>query len=252
MRIFVVVPAYQAESTLEETIDRIPVVHREHLLGILIVDDGSRDRTRAVALAIAARDPLVQVVSHPVNRGYGPAVKTGLAVARSSGCEVAAVLHADGQYPPERIVEFARICLGRNLSILQGSRHSSGGARAGGMPLYKILAGKMLVSLENRIFGLCLTDYHSGYIFHHRSALDSLPYEFLGDSFDFDLQVIASAVACGLAVGEEAIATRYADEVSHLNPLTYGLRVLRVLWRFRRAGICGPTRNPGWRQKSVQ
>lgn len=234
VKVFVIVPAYQAESTLEETIDRIPATDREHLQEILIVDDGSRDRTLDVALAIAARDPLVRVVSHEVNRGYGPALKTGLAMARASGCDVAAVLHADGQYPPERIAEFARICLGRNLSILQGSRHCSGGARAGGMPLYKILAGRVLVALENRVFGLALTDYHSGYIFHHRSALDAIPYDDLGDSFDFDLQVIASAVARGLAVGEEAIATRYANEVSHLRPVSYGLRVLRVLWSFRR------------------
>lgn len=244
-----VVPAYQAESTLARTLARIPAPDRVHIQRILVVDDGSRDRTREAALEIASGDPLVEVVSHQVNRGYGPAVKTGLARARSSGCDVAAVLHADGQYPPERVVEFARICLERNLSILQGSRHRSGGARRGGMPVYKILAGKMLVALENRVFGLSLTDYHSGYIFHHRSALDRIPYESLGDSFDFDLQVIASAVARGLAVGEEAIATRYAGEVSHLRPVSYGLRVLRVLWMFRRRGFDarpeGRTGRPG-------
>jgi len=239
MKIFVIVPAYQAEATLEATLARIPDSHREHLQEVLIVDDGSKDRTREVALGIATRDPLVRVVSHEVNRGYGPALKTGLARARASGCDVAAVLHADGQYPPERIVEFARLCGERKLSILQGSRHRSGGARAGGMPLYKILAGKLLVGLENRVFGLDLTDYHSGYIFHHRSALDALEYETLGASFDFDLQVIASARAHGLPVGEEAIATRYAGEVSHLRPVSYGLRVLRVLWKFRRGGF-GP------------
>lgn len=231
MRVFVVVPAFQAESTLEETLGRIPDSDRPHLERILVVDDGSSDRTRQVALSIAQRDPLVEVRSHPRNLGYGPAVRTGLRAARESGCDVAAVLHADGQYPPERVAEFARICIERKLSLLQGSRHRSGGARLGGMPLYKILAGKMLVALENRVFGLELSDYHSGYIFHHRTALDSIPYESLGDSFDFDLQVIACAVARGLPVGEEAIATRYAGEVSHLNPVGYGLRVLGVLAR---------------------
>lgn len=103
------------------------------------------------------------------------------------------------------------------------------------MPLYKIVAGRILVALENRTFGLDLTDYHSGFLFHHRRALDRLPYRALGDSFDFDLQAIACAAAAGLPVGEEAIATRYADEISHLRPIPYGLRVLRVL-RLYRAG----------------
>jgi hypothetical protein len=121
----------------------------------------------------------------------------------------------------------------RSLDLLQGSRHLSGGAKQGGMPLYKILAGKALVRLENATFSQDLTDMHSGFLFYSRRALDRIPFDKLGTSFDFDLQVLACASALGLAVGEEAIPTRYAGEVSHLNPVAYGLRVLSVLWNYR-------------------
>lgn len=234
-RTFVVIPAFQAAATLRETIGRIPSAAWDHLERVFVVDDGSRDGTGDLARSLASHHPSIEVFTHPTNLGYGPSVRRGLEAAGNSGCEVAAVLHADGQYPPERILEFSSLCRDRGLALLQGSRHLAGGARRGGMPLYKILAGRLLVALENRTFGLHLTDYHSGYLFHHRRALDRLPYGELGRSFDFDLQVIACAVAAGLPVGEEAIATRYADEVSHLRPIPYGLRVLRVL-RLYRAG----------------
>lgn len=241
MRIFVVVPAYQAESTLEATIERIPRDTWNSIETLLVLDDGSRDGTSAAAERLRARHPLVRLVRSEQNRGYGPTVRDGLAQARSSSCDVAAVLHADGQYAPELLLPLATRLRKRSLALLQGSRHR-GGALAGGMPLHKFLGGKALCSLERRVLGLSLTDFHSGYILHGRGALDRIPYERLGDSFDFDLQIIACAAALGLAVGEEPIPTRYADEVSHLRAVPYALRVLSVLRRFR-AGefhrLCG-------------
>jgi hypothetical protein len=88
--------------------------------------------------------------------------------------------------------------------------------------------------LENTAFGLRLSDYHSGYLLYGRRALEQLPFDRLSHSFDFDLEVIASARAAGLRIGEAPIPTRYADEESHLNPVTYGLRVLAVVARYRR------------------
>jgi len=232
-RVFVVVPAYQAALTLRETIGRIPESTWPHLDRLLIVNDGSRDGTGDVAMDLARVHPVIEVRHHETNLGYGPTVRDGLEEARRSSCDVAVVLHADGQYPSERVLEFARACGDRKLALLQGSRHRDGGARRGGMPLYKIFAGRLLVALENRVFGLSLSDYHSGYLVHHRIALERIPYAALGTSFDFDLQVIACAASLGLPIGEEAIATRYADEVSHLRPVSYGLRVLRVLRQYR-------------------
>ena len=113
------------------------------------------------------------------------------------------------------------------------SRIAAGTALRGGMPLYKYVGNALLNSVENHTLGLSMTDYHSGYLVYGRRALD-LPFANLSDSFDFDLEVIASARARGLAVGEAPIPTHYGDEISHLNPLDYGLRVLRVMWNYRR------------------
>jgi hypothetical protein len=101
------------------------------------------------------------------------------------------------------------------------------------MPLYKIAANALLNQIENRTLGLGMTDYHSGYLLYGPRALE-LPFAALSNSFDFDLEVIACARARGLSVGEEPIPTHYGDEVSHLDPISYGLRVLRVMWRYRR------------------
>jgi hypothetical protein len=143
-------------------------------------------------------------------------------------------VHADGQYSPEALPRLLEERERRGLDVLQGSRIAPGTARAGGMPLYKIAGNALLNVLENGVLGLSLTDYHSGYLVYGPRALAELPLERLSDSFDFDLEVLAAARARGLSVGEAPIPTRYADEVSHLNPLTYGLRVLRVLWRYGR------------------
>ena len=232
MRIFVVVPAYQAEATLEDTLERIPAEAWSAVETVLVLDDGSRDGTSAATERLRARHPQVHGVRSERNRGYGPTVRDGLAQARASSCDVAVVLHADGQYAPELLLPLAARLRGRRLALLQGSRHR-GGALAGGMPFLKFLGGKGLCALERRVLGLPLTDFHSGYILHGRDALDRIPYERLGNSFDFDLQVIACAAALGLAVGEEPIPTRYAGEVSHLRPIPYVLRVLSVLNRYR-------------------
>ena len=119
------------------------------------------------------------------------------------------------------------------IDVLQGSRHKDGTALAGGMPRYKWLSGKILTWLENKTFGLAMTDYHSGFLLYSRRAAQEIPFEELSSYFDFDLEVIASARARGLVVAEQGIPTRYADEESHLNPIWYGLRCLRVMLRYR-------------------
>lgn len=234
MKLFVFIPAYQAEKTLESVIQRIPPALWEVCDRILVVDDGCTDGTADLVESLARRHPQVGILRHERNQGYGRTVQDGLRAARASDCTHAVCLHADGQYPPEKILELVERMDSRGLDLLQGSRHLDGGARSGGMPLYKLVAGKLLVALENLVFGLRMTDYHSGFLIYSRRALDRIPSDRLGTSFDFDLQVVACCRAAGLRVGEEAIPTRYADEISHLRPIPYGLRVLRVLWRYLR------------------
>jgi hypothetical protein len=102
------------------------------------------------------------------------------------------------------------------------------------MPLYKYAANAVLNRIENHTLDLAMTDYHSGYLLYGRRALDEVPFRSLSDSFDFDLEVIASARARGLRVGEAPVPTHYGDETSHLSPVRYGLRVLRVMWNYRK------------------
>jgi glycosyltransferase involved in cell wall biosynthesis len=230
----VVVPAYNAARHLPGVIERLGRAAPPGLAGIAVVDDGSTDGTAEVAARLAASEPRLRLIRRPGNGGYGAAMKDGLAAALAAGADTVASVHADGQYSPEALGGLLRALEGRGLDLLQGSRIASGTALSGGMPLYKYLANAGLNRLENLALGLGLTDYHSGYLVYGPRALARIRFSDLSDSFDFDLEVIASARAAGLRVGEAPIPTHYGDEVSHLRPLHYGLRVLRVLWRYRR------------------
>jgi glycosyltransferase involved in cell wall biosynthesis len=231
----VVIPAYNAAGTLPAVLERLPDLALERLW---IVNDGSTDGTGLLARRLVEHaDPRwrrAELIDSPRNRGYGAAMKRGLHAARAAGLAVTICVHADGQYAPEELPAMIAGLTRRRLDILQGSRLAAGwrGARGGGMPLYKLLCGQALTRLENRVLGLQMTDYHSGYMAFSRRALATIRFEELSDSFDFDLEMIAAAVALGLSVGERPIPTHYGDEVSHLDPLRYGLRVLWVMFKY--------------------
>jgi glycosyltransferase involved in cell wall biosynthesis len=227
----VVVPAYQAARHVRRVLERLLVVEDFRAGKVIVVDDGSTDATREEVLAV--RDARIELVVRPTNGGYGAAMKDGLAYAARFSPDVVACVHADGQYGPESLPALAAELGARRLDVIQGSRIASGTALSGGMPLYKYAANAVLNRLENRALGLRMTDYHSGYLLYGRRALETIPFARLSNSFDFDLEVIAAARARGLSVGEAPVPTHYGDEVSYLNPITYGLRVLRVLWRYR-------------------
>jgi glycosyltransferase involved in cell wall biosynthesis len=232
-RLSIFMPAYNASSLLAETVNRIPKELWNRVSNCWIINDGSRDDTSRVIYSLASANNKIFAVHFDKNRGFGEAVKKGLSLCLKDGCEMAVCLHADGQYPPEKIGEFAEAVSNNQYDILQGSRIASGTAISGGMPRYKYIAGKMLTRLENLTFGLQMTDYHSGFMFYSRKAIESLPWWKLSSSFDFDLEMIASARAAGLKTGEMPIPTRYAGETSHLNPVTYGLRALGVLAKYK-------------------
>lgn len=231
--ISIFIPAYNAESTIGRVVGRIEPALWDFINTVYIIDDGSIDGTAGVIDAIAAKNSRCRALHKSVNCGYGATVKSGLALCRNDGCAHAVCLHADGQYPPERIGEFVDAMERGNIDLLQGSRIASGGALRGGMPLYKYVAGKLLCMVENRAFGLSLTDYHSGFLVYGRRLLHALDFGRLSDSFDFDLEVIASARASGFVVDELPIPAFYGDEKSYLNPVTYGMRVACVV-----AGYC--------------
>ena len=233
MSLAIVIPAYNASAHIEGVLQRIAALRGCNLDHVVVVNDGSTDDTaQRIRQARFTRCALT-IVDRQKNGGYGAAMKDGLVAARAGDPELVACVHADGQYSPEALPALCQALRSRKLDLLQGSRIASGTALSGGMPLYKYLANAALNQLENHTLKLDMTDYHSGYLLYGRRAL-ALPFRALSDSFDFDLEVIASARARQLAVGEAPIPTHYGTEVSHLNPINYGLRVLRVMWNYRR------------------
>jgi len=232
-RCAIFIPAYNAGATLADVIARVPADSWPAIAAVWVIDDGSTDDTAAVAEELAATHPEIRLLRHERNRGYGAAVRSGLSACRDSDADFVVCLHSDGQYPPEQVPAFIDHMAVNGVDVLQGSRHLDGTALRGGMPYYKYLAGKVLTWMENRTFGLRMTDYHSGFLIYSRRAVERIPFDDLSYYFDFDLEVIASARSRSLSIGELGIATRYGDETSHLNPIYYGLRCLRVMVRYR-------------------
>lgn len=246
---FIFVPAYNVENTLGDVLSKIDesVLSRAH---VLVIDDGSRDGTAQAyehfmsncaenAKCVEnARDlkSRFEYFKFKQNSGYGAVVKKGLAEGIASGAAFVACLHGDGQYPAEKLGAFFAEMENCNLDLLQGSRHAvAGEAKRGGMPLYKRVGGAFLTALENLAFRVKLTDRHSGFIVYSSRFLKTVDLNRLSMSFDIDLELIAIADARRFAIAELPIPTRYADEKSNLNVVTYGMRVLRQIWRRMRA-----------------
>ena len=228
---FIFVPAYNVENTLVEVLSKIDetVLSRAH---VLVIDDGSRDGTAKAFENACGLSPHFEYLKFEQNRGYGAVVKKGLAEGIASGAAFIACLHGDGQYPAEKLGEFFAEMENRNLDLLQGSRHAiAGEAKRGGMPFYKRIGGAFLTALENIAFRVKLTDRHSGFIVYSSRFLKTVDLNRLSPSFDIDLELISIADARHFSIAELPIPTRYAGEKSNLNVITYGLRVLRQIWR---------------------
>ncbi|MCU0726166.1 MAG: glycosyltransferase family 2 protein [Planctomycetes bacterium] len=225
-------PAYNPGALLPETVARIPPEVWSRIRALFVVDDGSTDSTAETVRLLSTARPAIRLRRFDRNRGYGAAVREGLRLCAAEPVAAALDLHSDGQYAPESIPALLRAFEHRGLDVVQGSRHARGTAREGGMPLIKLVAGRLLSALENAVFALRLTDYHSGMILFSRRALGTIPFDALSGSFDFDLEAIACARALGLRIGEVPIPTRYAGEVSHLRSIPYGLRCLKVVARY--------------------
>jgi len=232
--VFVLMPAYNAGATVEKVFARVPPDARARIRRYVVVNDGSKDDTAAVLSRLETEFPNLTALTHPVNRGYGEAIKTLFRYALREGAGAAIVLHADGQYSPEKMMELLAPLDRDTADMVQGSRMLGGGAVRGGMPLYKFAANKTLTAIENWAFRMKLAEYHSGYMLYSRKALEMLPFEKLSGSFDFDLEMIVLGKVKGLRIAEVAIPTIYAGEKSHLNPIRYGFDVLSVVWDFKR------------------
>ena len=234
-RLAIAIPAYNAAETLAGVFDRIPSEIVARTAHYVVVDDGSADATAAVARRLRARFPTLELVEHPQNRGYGGAAQSGLSRALALGADLVVWLHGDGQYAPESIPALLAPLDAGRADIVQGSRFRAGGALHGGMPVYKYVANRGLTWMENRVFGLGLAEYHSGYMLYSRAALEAIPFRsFTARGFVFDQEMLVAARILGLRVVDLPIPTRYAGERSYVRPIPYGLAVLKLMGRYVR------------------
>jgi glycosyltransferase involved in cell wall biosynthesis len=228
-RIVVVLPAYNAEKTLEATVRELPEIVDESIL----VDDHSTDATAEMARRLG-----LTVEVHPQNRGYGGNQKTCYAKALEAGADVVVMLHPDYQYEPLLVTPMATMIAYGVYDLALGSRILGGGALRGGMPLYKYISNRMLTLFQNLTMGAKLSEYHTGFRAYSRQLLESLPLEANSDDFVFDNQVLAQAVFLGARIGEISCPTKYFPEASSINfrrSSIYGLGVLRTSIHFRLA-----------------
>jgi glycosyltransferase involved in cell wall biosynthesis len=236
-KIVVVMPAYNAAATLERTLRE---VDRRVVDEIIVVDDGSRDETVEVARGLGLR-----TLVHDRNRGYGANQKTCYAEALRAGADVVVMLHPDYQYTPRLVPAMASLIAADVFDVVLGSRILSGGALAGGMPVYKYLANRALTFGENVVTGAKLSEYHTGYRAFSRRVLSTLPLDENDDDFVFDAQMLAQCLYFGFRVGEVSCPTQYEPDSSSIGfsrSVVYGLGVMEVSARFLAARL-GLTRS---------
>jgi glycosyltransferase involved in cell wall biosynthesis len=230
MKKAIVIPSYRAEKTLPSVLPRIPAFFWDDGIAI-IVNDKSPDNTGEVAEKLKSRWPRLDVVHHKINQGYGGAQKTGLKRGLDLGASVFAVVHADGQYAPELVLDLMQPIIEGKAQIVQGSRMLGGEALSGGMPYSRYIANRILTFLENIVFGTRMAEFHSGYMLYSRQLLERVPFEQLQNNYNFDAEMILLAHLLGLECAQIPIPTRYDDGVSSLNPIPYGINVLKMMAR---------------------
>jgi 2-polyprenyl-3-methyl-5-hydroxy-6-metoxy-1,4-benzoquinol methylase len=227
-QVHVVLPAYNAVRTIPDVVSEMPADAADRAL---LIDDSSPDATSAVAI-----DHGLDVLRHPVNRGYGASQKTGYVRALRDGAEVVVMVHADNQYDPGLVAEMAAPILAGEADIVIGSRLLDDRAIAGGMPRWKWVGNRLLTAIENRAFGVRFSEYHTGYRAFSAEFLRSIPFLRNSDDFVFDQEIFAQMLARGARVREIPIPTRYfheASSVDFVTSLRYAFKTLWVLARFR-------------------
>jgi glycosyltransferase involved in cell wall biosynthesis len=227
-KIVVVMPAYNAEKTLESTYNDIPF---DIVDEVVLVDDASHDRTSEVA-----RNMGIHTIVHGNNLGYGGNQKSCYQAALELGADIVIMVHPDYQYTPKLIPAMASMIAYGEFDAVLASRILGTGALKGGMPLYKYVANRFLTLFENLLLGHKLSEYHTGYRAFSREILEQLPLERNSNDFVFDNQMLAQIIWFGYRIGELSCPTKYFEDASSINfrrSVAYGLGVLKTAVQFR-------------------
>lgn len=223
-KIVVVLPAYNAEKTLEKTYREIPL---DIVDEVILVDDHSSDNT----LQLAEKLGIKHRIRHDQNKGYGGNQKTCYNTALALDADIVVMLHPDYQYTPHLIMPMVSIIASGLYPVVFASRILGKGAMKGGMPLYKYIANRCLTFAQNVLMGQKLSEYHTGYRAFNKQVLQSINYQNNSDDFIFDNEIIAQIFAKGYEIAEVTCPTKYFKEASSINlkrSTIYGLGVLGV------------------------
>jgi glycosyltransferase involved in cell wall biosynthesis len=232
LKVMVVMPAYNAARTLQKT--HAEVLAQDYVDQVIVVDDGSKDET----VAIAENLPNTVVHVHPRNQGYGANQKTCYKLALEQGADIIIMVHPDYQYTPMLIPAMVTMIGNGLYHCVLGSRILGGYALKGGMPLWKYVANRFLTFVENVLIGAKLSEYHTGYRGFSRELLAQIPYNCNSDDFVFDNQMLAQILWLGYAVAEVSCPTKYFPEASSINlprSIKYGFGCLQTAATFRLA-----------------
>ena len=224
-KVVVVMPAYNAGRTLRMTYEELP---KDTVNLVILVDDGSTDATLDVARQLG-----LEIFVHNRNYGYGANQKTCYTEALRAGADVVVMVHPDYQYDPTLVPKIVAPITSGQADVVLGSRLKSGSALAQGMPWWKFVANRFLTRVENVVFGLQLSEYHTGYRAFRRDVLEAVNFRANNDGFVFDQEIIAQVVAAGFRIEEIPVPTRYFPEASSASFVAssiYGLRILAVLF----------------------
>jgi len=227
LKVVVVMPAYNAAKTLHMTYAELP---RQAVDLVIVVDDGSSDETVQIARQLG-----LEIFVHDRNYGYGANQKTCYREALRAGADIVVMVHPDYQYDPTLLPEMIRPIQADEAEVVFGSRLLGGNAMKQGMPWWKYIANRALTWAENKVFGLKLAEYHTGYRAFRRATLEGLTLEMNSDSFIFDQEIVAQMVIQGARFAEIPIPTRYfpqASSASFVQSSIYGVSILWLLFRY--------------------
>ena len=238
-RLLIFIVAYNAETTIERVLKRIPPSLHSTDVEVLIIDDSSRDDTFVKGLRYQQGNSefKITVLRTPENQGYGGNQKLGYRYAIDNGFNIVALIHGDGQYAPEKLPALLAPLVRDEADAVLGSRMiDKRAARKGGMPFYKWIGNQILTTFQNFVLGTQLSEFHSGYRLYSIRALAQIPFEKNTNDFHFDTEIIIQLLLRKLRLVELAIPTFYGDEICYVNGLRYAWNIFKSTIR---AGLCG-------------
>lgn len=233
--------AYNAESHIAQTLARIPPAVWDQIEEAFVIDDCSTDETVRRAMDLKGAYPKLRVLRNRMNRRYGGNQKVGFQYAIDRGYDAVVMLHADGQYAPEILPQMlAPLAEGRAEIVLGSRMMHKPDALKGGMPRYKFAGNVVLTVLQNRLSGMKLHEFHTGYRAYRTDFLKSVPFWDNTDEWHFDTEILLQGLAKQARIEEIPIPTYYGNEICHVNGLAYAAHCILTTLRYamHRNGLC--------------